>query len=69
MPFYYEKILKSQLNTITVNYIKELTLNDDVEISSFIEGNSEIIKIFCENYRRYKAGEELLYPVNFERGY
>jgi phosphoglycerate dehydrogenase-like enzyme len=29
----------------------------------------EIVKIFCENYRRYKAGEELLYPVNFERGY
>ena len=29
----------------------------------------EIVKIFCENYRRYKAGEALLYPINFERGY
>ena len=47
----YKKILKSQLNTITVNYIKELKLNDDVEISSFIEGNSEIIKIQTSKIR------------------
>lgn len=31
--------------------------------------DSEIVKIFCENYQRYRAGEELLYPINFERGY
>ena len=29
----------------------------------------EIVEIFCENYRRYKTGQELLYSINFERGY
>ena len=40
-----EKILKSKLNKITVNYIKELNLDDDVEVSSNTENNIQIIKM------------------------
>ena len=28
-----------------------------------------IVEIFCDNYRRYQAGEELHYPIDFDRGY
>jgi phosphoglycerate dehydrogenase-like enzyme len=28
-----------------------------------------IIEIFCDNYHRYIAGEELHYPIDFDRGY
>ena len=28
-----------------------------------------IVEIFCENYRRYRAGEALLYPIDLDRGY
>ena len=29
----------------------------------------DIARIFLENFRRFRAGEELLYPVDIERGY
>ncbi len=32
-------------------------------------GTESIVEIFCDNYRRYVAGEELRYPIDFERGY
>jgi phosphoglycerate dehydrogenase-like enzyme len=32
-------------------------------------GAESIVEIFCDNYRRYLAGEELHYPVDFDRGY
>jgi phosphoglycerate dehydrogenase-like enzyme len=32
-------------------------------------GVESIVEIFCDNYRRYLAGEDLRYPIDFERGY
>ncbi len=29
----------------------------------------DIARIFADNWRRYQAGESLLYPIDFERGY
>ena len=29
----------------------------------------DIVAVFAENYRRYLAGDTLLYPIDFERGY
>ena len=40
-----EKVLKSKLNKITVNYIKELNLDDDVKILSNSDKNIQIIKM------------------------
>jgi phosphoglycerate dehydrogenase-like enzyme len=31
--------------------------------------SASIVDIFCENYRRYIAGEALHYPIDFQRGY
>ena len=41
----HKKILKSKLKKITVNYIKELNLNDDVTVSTSFEDNIQIIKM------------------------
>ena len=41
----HKKILKSKLQKITVNYIKELNLDDNVNVSSFIDENTQIIKM------------------------
>ena len=41
----HEKVLKSKLKKITVNYIKELNLDDNVEVSSNTDGNVQIIKM------------------------
>jgi phosphoglycerate dehydrogenase-like enzyme len=30
---------------------------------------SDIVTIFAENYRRFLAGNPMLYPVEFKRGY
>jgi phosphoglycerate dehydrogenase-like enzyme len=32
-------------------------------------GVESIVEIFCDNYRRYVAGEDLRYPIDFDRGY
>jgi len=32
-------------------------------------GISAIVEVFCDNYARFVAGEPLLYPVDFRRGY
>ena len=41
----HEKVLKSKLKKITVNYIKELNLDDNVKISTNTEGGIQIIKM------------------------
>ena len=41
----HEKVLKSKLKKITVNYIKELNLDDEVKISTSTNGNTQIIKM------------------------
>jgi len=41
----HKKVLKSKLSKITVNYIKELNLDDDVEVFTHTEGNTQIIKM------------------------
>jgi len=41
----HQKVLKSKLKKITVNYIKELNLDDEVQIFSNTEGNTQIIKM------------------------
>ncbi|MEN8137318.1 MAG: acyl-ACP thioesterase domain-containing protein [Bacteroidota bacterium] len=41
----HDKILKSRLKKITVNYIKELNLDDDVSVSTSFEGSTQIIKM------------------------
>ncbi|MCK5782007.1 MAG: hypothetical protein KAH10_05420 [Flavobacteriales bacterium] len=41
----HTKVLKSKLKKITVNYIKELNLDDEVVISTNEDGNIQIIKM------------------------
>lgn len=41
----HEKVLKSKLKKITVNYIKELNLDDEVVVSSHTNGDVQIIKM------------------------
>lgn len=43
------KLLKSELKKVTVNYIKELKMDDEFSINSYEIENSEIIKINKEN--------------------
>ncbi len=41
----HKKVLKSKLKKITINYIKELKLDDKVDVYSYTEGNIQIIKM------------------------
>jgi phosphoglycerate dehydrogenase-like enzyme len=46
--------------------------NDRVYITSHTAAPTlprAMVGVFCDNYRRFLAGEPLLYPVDFERGY
>lgn len=38
-------------------------------VSWYVEDNSKIVKIFAENYSRYKEGKDLLHTIDFTKGY
>ena len=53
----HERILKSKLKKITVNYIKELSLDDGVDIFSYSDNNIQTIKMTKNNDKVCFASE------------